>query len=477
VKARVEEELASFTFDLAPPVEEARALLALSVPRERSAAVLNALATLRPAGTRVEEDGVKADVAIELPTAEPAAAAPEPPLTSEEAARWRAALERWDGFLVFVVKDLALHADPEVRDELLELLLTSRQELLAVLVSTPQPGVDPVRQLYLDAWNRLRQVVRRAAEGGGLRPRALRWITFLAAGDMLAALDSAGPSLGLEISADGLRRLARILEPDLAGDPLAYSETPDPTLQELFHFHDPEALPTPPAPDAWWSPVPTAHAAEPAATGQLALIGRRLDRWVPEPEAVDTYRDVVRQLLTLVAERTWRENDIDGRFADLYRHLVHTVAWQESCWRQFVRENGTVTFLLSPTDDIGIMQVNRRVWRGFFDLRKLEWDVTYNAGAGAEILAHFLARYGVREAAGDVENAARATYAAYNGGPHAFRRYRMKRVPRTQRAVDRAFFEKYRAMAAGQALDFVLCAREWGLRSASRAPSTPRDAG
>jgi hypothetical protein len=67
--------------------------------------------------------------------------------------------------------------------------------------------------------------------------------------------------------------------------------------------------------------------------------------------------------------------------------------------------------LLSKSGDIGIMQVNRRVWRGLFDLTKLEWDVAYNAGAGAEILAQLLsARYGVREAsARSVENAARAT--------------------------------------------------------------------
>jgi hypothetical protein len=54
---------------------------------------------------------------------------------------------------------------------------------------------------------------------GVLRDRALRYATFLAAGDALAAFDAAGPALGIEISADGLRRLARVLAPDYAGDP------------------------------------------------------------------------------------------------------------------------------------------------------------------------------------------------------------------------------------------------------------------
>jgi len=108
------------------------------------------------------------------------------------------------------------------------------------------------------------------------------------------------------------------------------------------------------------------------------------------------------------------------------------------------------------------MQVNRRVWRGFFDVGKLEWDIGYNAGAGAEILAQLFTRYGMREANERPENAARATYAAYNGGPDAYRRYRRGRVPRKLRAIDLAFWEKYQAIAAGQGLDFVLCVDRWG---------------
>src|SRR5207249_2486438 len=141
------------------------------------------------------------------------------PLNPEELERWQAALERWDAFLVFVIKDLGLAGgDPPVRSELFDLLLTSRHELLAALAAEPHPGVDPVRQLFLQTWDRLHAVVRHAALHGGLEGRALRYATFLAAGDALAAVDAAGPSLGLEISADGLRRLARLLEPEYAGD-------------------------------------------------------------------------------------------------------------------------------------------------------------------------------------------------------------------------------------------------------------------
>ena len=122
-----------------------------------------------------------------------------------------------------------------------------------------------------------------------------------------------------------------------------------------------------------------------------------------------------------------------------------------------MRKADTVTYLLSPTGDVGLMQINVRIWRGFFSPEKLRWNAAYNAGAGTEILMQLLVRYGVGEARERLENAARATYAAYNGGPSRYRRYRQARTPPHVRAVDRGFWEKYQAVAAGQADARVLC--------------------
>src|SRR5262249_24590468 len=162
-------------------------------------------------------------------------------------------------------------------------------------------------------------------------------------------------------SADGLRRLARVLEPEYVGDPIAYSDAPDEQLRELFDFHDPSRfLPPESAPAdhdsfSWFGP----RAAE-AADDELAVVARRLDRWVPRREELETYRDAVGRLLGQVSQRAATTNAIDERFAALYQHLVPTTAWQESCWRQFVERDGRVTFLLSTSGDIGLMQVNRR---------------------------------------------------------------------------------------------------------------------
>src|SRR5438132_3822384 len=474
VKGRLESELTTFAFDLAPPVEEVRGLIRASVEPARARPVLEALATLRPLGVDVDDEGVKVHVALDLPPADTTPSPPEPSLAPMEMARWQQLLESWDGFLVFVVKNLGVaDADPRLRDELLDLLLAGRYRLLDALAGGPVAGVDPVRQLFLDAWERLRGVVRESVAHGGPQDRLLRYASFVAAGDALAALDAAAPSLGLEISTDGLRRLARVLAPTYLGDPLAYTEAPDPVLRELFHFHEPapsESTPAPPPADesSWLGPRAAWAAPPPDELGTLA---HRLDRWLPRADELPAYRDAVGRLLALVAGRTAGANAVEARFEHLYGVLVPAVAWQESCWRQFVERDGQVTYLLSKSGDVDIMQVNRRVWRGFFDLAKLEWDITYNAGAGAEILAQLLTRSGSRAASGRLENAARAPYAAYNGGPDCDRTYRPARAPPSHRAIDRAFWEQYPAVATGRAPAFVLCVERWSTPARERLSS------
>jgi Transglycosylase SLT domain len=302
-------------------------------------------------------------------------------------------------------------------------------------------------------------VVRRNALAGTDDGRALRYLSFVAAGDALSTLTAAAPALGLEITADGLRRLARMLDPAYAGDPLASPEAPDQTLRQLFRFRDPDAPPrrVRRKGTSWdWLGPRAAHAAE---ADEWLVLAQRLDRWVPNPRELGPYRESIERLLDLAADRTFDPADVDGRFETLFHNLVKTTAWQESCWRQFVRRESdrAVTYLLSPTQDVGMMQINVRVWRGFFSPDRLRWSITYNVGAGAEILYHLLGRYGVREASERMENAARATYSAYNGGPSRARRYRLARVPDYARRVDRGFWEKYQLVAAGTARDRVLC--------------------
>jgi hypothetical protein len=463
VKGWAEQALPTFAFDVGPPVQEMKTALAqfAGPPGSPSATLAAAVQSMRPVGLATDTDGLKVWLAMTLPDVVVAAPAPAPPLTPAEIKRWQATLDHWDGFLTFVVKDLGgAGASYEARTELLDLLLSARHDLLSVLGQGPSAGVDPVHQLFASVWSRLRPIVRRLAASAPDESRTLRYLTFIAAGDALTALKAAAPAFGLEFSADGLRRLARTLDPVYAGDPLEYSELPDASLRQIFRFRDPDAPPRrskPRGPSSFrWDGLGprTAHADE---SEEWFRVARRLDRWVPDRDELVAYRNTVERLLTLAAERTFDPAEVDGRFETLFHHLVKTTAWQESCWRQFVRQGSVVTYLQSHTNDVGIMQINVRIWRGFFSPEKLRWSASYNAGAGAEILYHLLGRYGIREARSRFENAARSTYSAYNGGPARYRRYRAADAPEYGRRVDRAFWEKYQLVASGAARDRVLC--------------------
>jgi len=106
---------------------------------------------------------------------------------------------------------------------------------------------DPVRPLFVSTWARLAPLLRRL--GGSLPGEsALQLLGFVAAADAVAALDALGPEAGLELSADGLRRLARLAAPAAPEDPVATPEDVDPAMREIFGFGPaPEEEPAAPA--------------------------------------------------------------------------------------------------------------------------------------------------------------------------------------------------------------------------------------
>ena len=106
------------------------------------------------------------------------------------------------------------------------------------------------------------------------------------------------------------------------------------------------------------------------------------------------------------------------------------------------------------------MQVNRKVWRGLYDAGKLEADIAYNAGAGSEILLHYFRDYALKKEPGKskaADSLARATYAAYNGGPRQLARYRESATPERLRKIDVSFWEKYKKIKSGDIKSVACC--------------------
>jgi Transglycosylase SLT domain len=537
IKSSFPPALETYSFDLTPAIHELDELAGMAVAPADKASLHLALASIRlePMVT-VGKTGVQLVMAIELPLRTPSTPIPASaaPLKPEEIAAWNNALDNWDAFLVFAIKQVGIAAsDPAVRNELLNILLDSRQRLVTAL-GEPQrfTGPDPVRLLFIEEWTRLGQVIESAAEKGALGDRSLEFLSFISAGDALFALDESASALGLRISADDLRRLARIMAPQVSGDPLVYSFEEDPQLRQIFGLGTPLqapgnlALPPESAPavpqdaggelpearvlpqigvrpdDGVPSTEPTSapagrsqsapiapdgiagtfamlssalcaispHAVFAAqapinpqvSPGQLLNLGQELRAVVVNRDNAARYRLELGRLLDLAALYQLQNDALEDSPRRSWPILLKAAAWQESCWRQFVMKNRRIWYLESKTGDIGLMQVNKYVWRGFYSLARLRWDIVYNLSAGSEILHRLLSESLNHVHSSNPSDVARATYAAYNGGPGAYSRWRQPNEPPALRAIDDAFWVKYQAIAAGQSFDIVTCAAQWG---------------
>ena len=185
----------------------------------------------------------------------------------------------------------------------------------------------------------------------------------------------------------------------------------------------------------------------------------KLNQWVPDRQELQDYLVEVRSLLIELSDRVWSKSQFAPQHRQLYRQIIFATGWQESCWRQFVKKGEKLTPLASTTGDLGIMQVNRITWRNVYDVSGLGADIGYNGQAGAEILHYYLSRYAIRkyEDKQPGGHLARATYSAYNGGPGAVARYRGVKQSAIWKKVDDAFWEKFKAISAGQDLAVKSC--------------------
>jgi len=464
IKDYAHPRLGAVRMDLGPTLEDVKSVLGLMLQADRQLddpGATSVLETLVPRSVAVTDSGLRIDLAMTLPAPRERSPGPAPALTAAELARFESAWQAWDGFITFVVKELASGiSEPQARQDLLRILIEARYDLLDILTSgEPAAREDPVRRLFLDTWSRLSPVLRRMSPRLP-QERALNLLSFVTAADALETLDALGPSLDLDISLDGLRRMARILAPQAPGDPLEYNESVDPRLRELFNFGPP--LPT--RSDSGRAPgffppgfTPAAHAAPARGSAVVA----QLNKWVPPPEGVEPYLRSVHALLVETADGLLAEDRLDPELHEFYRLLLLATAWQETCWRHYKKVDSEIVPIRSAAGAVGLMQVVPRVWRGFYDPGELTSDIAYNAAAGGEILMHYLVDYAIKRGEdrqpGGRDNLAWAAYAAYNGGPGQLERYRQSGAGERQRRVDEAFRQKFEAIRAGDELAVRAC--------------------
>jgi hypothetical protein len=443
--------MSRYQIDLSPTIEQLNTLLS-DILSERSAVQIKKITdSLRLAAISVAADGI--DVAINfqidrLPvTPEPAAI-----FSTEEIQQLEAKWQMMDAMVTYAVKHYAKAThQQDLRDTLAEILLDARYRLRDALVTPVTRANDPVRHWFIDSWQRLGPVLRQInLENPGQDPMLL--IRLLTATDALEALDRMGPAIGLDISANGLRRMGRMLIDQPGMNPVSYDNAIDPELRQLFQL---PAFPVTEEPSAFkidfW-PIRSAWAKS---------SNERLNLWVPRKSEIPEYLSIIRALLNDSASSSVEEAQLDTSVKKIFQYLVLTTAWQESCWRQYEIKNRKIVTLRSSSGDSGLMQMNERVWRGLYDIQKLRWDTAYNVNAGVEVLHRYLVKYtlkrGEQAHPGGLDNLARSAYSAYNGGPSQTSRYRDPQAPSAHQKIDAAFWKKYQAVKQGKELQVAQC--------------------
>ena len=180
------------------------------LPKENVVEVKEMLNTLKFSSADANDTGVAIKLAFNAP-AKVADKKPAPPLSDAELKQWQDNWQEWDTFLSKAIQQASDDAkSPELRDTLTEILLESRSAFQAGLKNHDSNGDDPVRIFFTHTWERLAPQLKTLAKELP-EIQGLRYMTFIAATDVLYELENIGAPFGLDISSDGLRKLARIL--------------------------------------------------------------------------------------------------------------------------------------------------------------------------------------------------------------------------------------------------------------------------
>jgi hypothetical protein len=424
---------------------------------ERATVISLALVASLVVSARLTAAGVKAKPAL-------LAATPQLPGVPrlEASADWR----QWDSFFTFIVRRFGQEISGEPREALAQVFLVSRYELTQTITRL-RAGQNPVPQLYLNAWARLSPVINKALPALS-NESASRYGNFIRAADNLAAVTKQGSQLGLlQLSPDALRALAQVVDPSSVADPIAYNLNVDSALRNLLGLDAAVGVPSSEKRQSslrhFPRPVNVLESSLPSRSVRLALAAesdtKKLNQWVPDDGELEPYLLAVRSLLTALSDKVGTKTKLAEEHKSLYRHIVLTAAWQESCWRQFIKKGQSLAPLASASGDLGLMQVNRNTWRNLYDIKRLGGDIEYNGYAGGEILHYYLTRYAVKnnEHKQQGGNLARATYSAYNGGPNHLSRYRTAKPNPELKKVDEAFWDKFQLVSAGRELEVQRC--------------------
>ncbi len=469
VKTEVYEYLESISINLAPPILELKSILVELLPLDFQVHGQKMLESMRPGTIDTTPEALQIGIHAEvLETYEEDKDTEREQISTEEMDVFIDTWEAWDSFLVHIITSLSTEPLSEVdRQIFLDALLETRHGFVTGLLDGTVER-DFVREQFIWTWEKLSPIFRKQL-GDDPSMALFGYLAFFTAADALSALDKLSPTMGIEISRNGLIRLARLLAknksltldyrlgvnselrgvlglgaPPEASDPVTNMEELDIGEEDRdFNEEDDSSIKklimsfmcTP----AW------------AKEDKPTITFKDIKPWVFSKKNFQTYVERVKALIEEASEGALKNSEIEGRYHDLYRLIALSTAWQESCFRQFRVRKRKVVYLLSYNrTSVGLMQINERVWRGMYDRHHLRWNIRYNTAAGCEILELYLRKYTLDrirkmkiEKALDGDTFARIVYAMYNGGPGQFEKVLERNKKGTFYPSDELYFEKY----------------------------------
>ena len=469
VKTQVYEYLEGISINLAPPILELKSILVELIPIDSQAHVQRMLESMRPGKIDTSPGALQIGIVTEVLEAYEEQKDTEiERISTEELEAFIDTWEAWDSFLVHIITSLSKEPLSEAdRQIFLDTLLETRHRFVTDL-SDGTVERDFVREQFISTWEKLSPIFRRQL-GDDPSSALFGYLAFFTAADALSVLDKISPTMGIEISRNGLIRLARLLaedtsltldypmgvnselrrmlglgappeasepvthmeEIDIGGEDIDFNEDDDASLKKLIMSF----LSKP----AW------------AKTDKPEITFKDIKPWVFSKKNFETYVESVKALLGEASDGVLNDSEIEERYHDLYRLIVLSTAWQESCFRQFRIRKRKVVYLLSYNrTSVGLMQINERVWRGMYDRHHLRWNIRYNTAAGCEIIALYLRKYTLDrikkmkiEKTLDDDTFARIVYAMYNGGPGQFKKILERKSKGSFFSSDNLYFEKY----------------------------------
>lgn len=466
IKAHVEAYLNQITINLAPPVSDLKNVIEPLFPPDQRVRGRDLVRSFRPGKVHITPEAVRIDILANVEEVYKQEKFLEA-LAPGEYDRFIDNWQTWDSFLVLLLTTLS---DKPLLD-------TDRQLLLNTLLETRYNFVtslgenrvrrDFVREQFVLSWKQLSPIFRKHLSGESTAS-LLGYLAFFTASDALGVFDKIGPTLGIEISRNGLIRMAKLLD-QAADESLSYDPGTDVKLRKILGMDaplledeielDPERLELEQTgePDGSFlgrllTPFfyQTAWAVE---TGG-SITSENVKQWIVTRNNFDDYLGRVRAMYDKIGGMVFKKGKIAEKYHDFYRRIVPSTAWQESCFRQFKVKKGKITYLRSYNNtSVGIMQINERVWRGIYDVKQLRWNIRYNFLAGSEILELYIRRYALRKMNPDSplndNTLARVVYAMYNGGPGQFKKFLKRHKTESYYDSDKLFWEKYTYIKKG----------------------------